>query len=130
MSGACGVTPWLFKSGVTLSDCRDPPVPLTKSDPWRELPPLFETMFITTPEVSTSPSPPAVVNVTSSALPTSRTTLVAELPLGGLPIVRPSSKSRPSLVLPPWIGNDVVAGPVTTSLLFVTTPGTRTTSAL
>src|SRR6476646_6752079 len=85
--GAAGRTPRPIKSGVRLSDCNRAPVPLANIDPCIALPPDFGTMFITSPEVSHSPSPPDVENVTSWACPTSKSYIVAELPVGGLPTV-------------------------------------------
>ncbi len=95
-----------------------------------ELPPVFGTMFITSPAVSDSPRPPAVVNVTSCALPTSAMYAGGWLPPGGLPMFNPSTVIRPSLLRPPWIGNCVVDVAVTTSLRLVMTPGTMLTIAL
>ena len=45
-------------------------------------------------------------------------------------MLSPSMFRRPSLLRPPWIGNWVVAVPVTVSFRLVTTPGTTTTIAL
>ena len=98
-------------------------MPLKKSDPVIRLPPVFGTMFIVRPAVSVSPRPPEVMNVTSCALPTSAMYAGGWLPPGGLPMLRPSIVRRPSLLRPPWIGNCVVAVPVTVSFRLVTTPG-------
>ena len=73
VSGVAATRPWSFNSWVKLSACRFSPVPLAKIEPLIELPPVFGTMFITSPAVSASPSPPDVVKVTSWALPTSAT---------------------------------------------------------
>jgi hypothetical protein len=73
VSGVAAVTPCAFNDGVKLSDSRLPPVPLANNEPCLELPPLFDTMFITSPAVSTSPSPPPVTKVVSSTLPASIT---------------------------------------------------------
>ena len=67
------VTPWRFSAAVRLSDCSRPPLPPARKDPWVVLPPLFGTMFMTSPAVSASPSAPDFENVTSSALPMSTT---------------------------------------------------------
>jgi hypothetical protein len=66
------MTPRAVNSGVTLSDWNVSPVPLAKSDQRIALPPAFGTIFIARPLVSVSPSAPVVVNVTSSACPTSK----------------------------------------------------------
>ena len=66
MSGVAAVTPWSFNAGVRLSDCSLLPVPLAKNGPvHRCCRRSCGTMFITSPAVSDSPRPPAVVNVTS-----------------------------------------------------------------
>src|SRR5215467_11209352 len=74
------LTSYTFDSGVgaerpgmllVLSPLNFSPVKLMKRAPDFRLPPVFGTTLITRPAVSDSPSPPAVVNVTSCALPTS-----------------------------------------------------------
>ena len=71
VSGSGVVRPAAWSAGVKLLPCRFAPVPLAKIAPATELPPVFGTMFITSPAVSDSPRPPEVVNETSCALPTS-----------------------------------------------------------
>jgi hypothetical protein len=69
--GVGAVRPAAFNSSVKLSPESFSPVKLMNSEPDVMFPPVFGTTLITRPAVSDSPMPPAVVNVTSWALPTS-----------------------------------------------------------
>ena len=64
-SGVGAPSPAAFSSSVKLSPDNFSPVKFMNKAPEFLLPPVFGTTFITSPAVSDSPSPPAVVNVTS-----------------------------------------------------------------
>ena len=70
-SGVGAVRPAVLSESLKLSPDNFSPVKLMKNDPDVLLPPVLGTTLITRPAVSDSPSPPAVVKVTSWALPTS-----------------------------------------------------------
>src|SRR6267142_4565667 len=94
-SGVGAASPAARSASLKLSPDNFLPVKLMKSAPDFLLPPVLGTTLITRPAVSDSPSPPAVVNVTSWALPTSATYDGGWLPPGGLPMLSPSTVIRP-----------------------------------